>query len=359
VAAVLGPAFVAAVAYVDPGNFAVNIGAGGLFGYRLAWVVVLASLLAMPVQFLAAKIGIVTGQSLPQLCRDRCGPALGVLSLQLRGHRPFERATIFLLLVVFTGFGYDLLRVGPDARLAVAGLVPALPGQGAVLLAVSIVGATIMPHVVYLHSALTATRIRCHSDSERAVVLRYERWDVICALGLAGLVNLAMLLIAAKAFHVAGHAGDAVSITQAHASLADLVGGGAALAFAVALLASGLSSASVGTFAGQAIMEGFLGRRGSVFTRRGITLVPALAGPGLRSEPDPHPRPQPGDSQLRDPVRPRPARLDHAEQSHHGRVCHRPLDDPGDVARHRDHYLAQRRAAMAVCRLSQPPVPPR
>ena len=196
--------------------------------------------------------------------------AYGVLSLQLRGHRPFERATVFLLLVVFTGFGYDLLRVGPDARLAVAGLVPALPGHGAVLLAVSIVGATIMPHVVYLHSALTATRIRCHSDSERAGVLRYERWDVISALGLAGLVNLAMLLIAAKVFHAGGHPGDAVSITQAHAGLADLVGGGAALAFAVALLASGLSSASVGTFAGQAIMEGFLGRRG-------ITLVPALA----------------------------------------------------------------------------------
>jgi manganese transport protein len=324
VAAVLGPAFVAAVAYVDPGNFAVNIGAGAAFGYRLAWVVLLASLLAMPVQFLAAKIGIVTGQSLPQICRARCGSAVrwglwlqaeliamatdlaevvgaaiglnllfgipllaaglvaavisfGVLSLQLRGHRPFEIATVFLLLVVFAGFLYDLLRVGPDVRLAVAGLVPALPGQGAVLLAVSIVGATIMPHVVYLHSALTATRIRCRTDAERAQVLRYERWDVISALGLAGLVNLAMLLVAAKVFHVGGQLPGAVSIARAHAGLADLVGGGAALAFAVALLASGLSAASVGTFAGQAIMEGFLGRRGSVFIRRGITVVPALA----------------------------------------------------------------------------------
>ncbi len=320
----LGPAFVAAVAYVDPGNFAANIGAGALFGYRLAWVVLLASLLAMPVQFFSAKVGIVTGQSLPQICRDRCGStvlrglwlqaeliamatdvaevvgaAIGLnllfgipmlragliaaliaflfLAVQLRGHRPFERAIGFLLLIVFAGFLYDLLRIGPEARLAAAGLIPVLPGNGAVLAAVSITGATIMPHVVYLHSALTATRIRCHSDSDRALALRYERWDVIAALGLAGLVNLAMLLVAAKVFRAGGHQLGAASITQAHSGLADLAGGGAALAFAAALLASGLSSASVGTFAGQVVMEGFLRRRGSVFIRRGITLVPALA----------------------------------------------------------------------------------
>jgi manganese transport protein len=317
----LGPAFVAAVAYVDPGNFAANTSAGALFGCRLAWVVLLASLLAMPVQYLSAKIGIVTGQPLPQICRDHYGatvvrglwlqaelvamatdlaeivgaaiginllfgiplPAAGlaaaaasfaVLAVQVRGCRPFERAIGFLLLVVLAGFGYDLLRIGPDARVAAAGLIPALPGHGAVLMAVSIVGATIMPHVVYLHSALTAQRIRCRSDADRARVLRYERWDVITALGLAGLVNLAMLVVAARLFREAPH--HAATIAGAHAGLADLIGGGAALAFAVALLASGVSSSSVGTLAGQAVMAGFLGRPGPVFLRRAITVAPAL-----------------------------------------------------------------------------------
>ncbi len=318
----LGPAFVAAVAYVDPGNFAANTSAGALFGYRLAWVVVLASLLAMPVQFLAAKVGIVTGQSLPRICREWYRPAVvrglwlqaelvaiatdlaevvgaavglnllfgiplaaagllaalaafAVLAIQLKGCRPFERAIGFLLLIVLAGFGYDLLRIGPDARQAAAGLVPSLPGHGAVLMAVSIVGATIMPHVVYLHSALTAERTRCRSDRDRARLLRYERWDVIIALGLAGLVNLAMLIVAAVVFR-GGGSGPA-SITRLHAGLADLVGGGAALAFAVALLASGISSSGVGTLAGQVIMDGFIARRGSVLVRRVITVVPALA----------------------------------------------------------------------------------
>jgi manganese transport protein len=200
-----------------------------------------------------------------------------VLAVQMRGGRPFERAVGFLLLVVLAGFGYDLLRIGPDARLAAAGLVPALPGHGAVLMAVSIVGATIMPHVVYLHSSLTAQRIRCRTHQDRVRVLRYERWDVISALGLAGLVNLAMLLVAAKLFLPGSHHGFPASIAGVHAGLADVAGGGAALAFAVALLASGVSSSSVGTLSGQVVMAGFLGRSGPVFLRRAITVAPALA----------------------------------------------------------------------------------
>jgi manganese transport protein len=315
---------VAAVAYVDPGNFAANTSAGALFGYRLAFVVVLASLLAMPVQFLSAKVGIVTGQSLPRLCRDGYRPAVvrglwlqaevvamatdlaevvgaatglnllfgiplapagliaalaatAVLAIQLKGFRPFERAVGFLLLTVLAGFGYDLLRIGPQARLTAAALVPSLPGHGAVLVAVSIVGATIMPHVVYLHSALTAGRIRCRSDRDRALVLRYERWDVIIALGLAGLVNLAMLIVAAMVFGAGGRDAGPASIAGLHAGLAQLVGGGAALAFAVALLASGISSSGVGTLAGQVVMDGFLRRPGSVLVRRAITVIPASA----------------------------------------------------------------------------------
>jgi manganese transport protein len=276
------------------------------------------------VQFLSAKVGIVTGQSLPRICRDWYRPAVvrglwlqaelvamatdlaeivgaaiglnllfgiplaaagliaalaatAVLAIQLKGFRPFERAIGFLLLTVLAGFGYDLLRIGPEARLTAAALAPSLPGHGAVLVAVSIVGATIMPHVVYLHSALTAGRIRCRSDRDRALVLRYERWDVIIALGLAGLVNLAMLVVAAMVFGAGGRNTGPASIAGLHAGLAQLVGGGAALAFAVALLASGISSAGVGTLAGQVVMDGFLRRPGSVLVRRAITVIPAIA----------------------------------------------------------------------------------
>jgi manganese transport protein len=324
--ALLGPAFVAAVAYVDPGNFATNFVAGARFGYALAWVVVAANLMAMLVQYLSAKAGVATGRDLPELCREHfgrrvtrglwvqaelvamatdlaefVGAAIGlnllfrmppllaglatavvsfaILALQRRGFRPFERAVAALLGLVFVGFGYDLAVVGPQPRAMATGLVPGLAGN-ALLLATGIVGATVMPHVVYLHSALTKSRVSCRDSSERRELLRFQRLDVVVALGAAGLINLAMLFVAAEVFHRAGRPG-ADSIEAAHAGLSHLVGGGAALAFAVALLASGLSSSGVGTFAGQVVMAGFIRRRVPLYARRGVTMLPALLVLGL------------------------------------------------------------------------------
>jgi manganese transport protein len=321
--AMLGPAFVAAIAYVDPGNFATNVQGGAQFGYLLLWVVLLANLMAMLIQYLSAKLGIATDHSLPELCRERfpravtwglwvqaelmamstdvaefIGAALGlnllfgvplvtaglltgviafaILELQTRGYRRFELAITGLLGIIFVGFLYETLRIGPSAHGSLAGLVPHLGGSGGLLLAVGIIGATVMPHVIYLHSALTNGRVQPHDDRERRRILRFERIDVIVALGLAGLVNMAMLAVAAKLFHGTGYT-DVSTIEQAHAGFAHLVGGGAALAFAVALLASGASSSSVGTYAGQVVMQGFIRFRISLVLRRLITMIPALA----------------------------------------------------------------------------------
>lgn len=320
--AMLGPAFVAAMAYVDPGNFATNISAGSQYGYALVWVVVLANLMAMPVQYCSAKIGIVTGRSLPEVCATRygkpvrwllwaqaelvamatdlaefLGAAIGlnllfglpmmaaglvtavaafvVLGLQSRGYRPFERAIVALLLLVMGGFAYQLLDIGPSVSDAAGGLLPSLPGTDAVFLTVGIIGATVMPHVVYLHSALTSNRLRPADDSERRRALRFERWDVRIALGLAGVINLTMLVVAAKLFHGSGTAVD--SIELAHSEFGRLAGGGAALAFAVALLASGVASSSVGTYAGQVVMAGFIRVRIPILVRRLATMLPSLA----------------------------------------------------------------------------------
>jgi manganese transport protein len=320
--AMLGPAFVAAVAYVDPGNFATNVQAGAKYGYRLLWVVLVANLVAMLVQYLSAKLGVVTGHSLPELCRERfprwmswalwiqaevmamatdvaefLGAAIAlnllfgvpllvagiitgalafaILELQRRGYRRFELAITALLGLVFAGFLYETLQIGPSVHATLRGLLPSLDGAGSVYLAVGIVGATVMPHVIYLHSALTKSRMPVRDDAERRRVLSFERIDVMVALGLAGLINLAMLAAAAKLFHVPGLSG-LTSIEGAHAELGRLVGGGAALAFAVALLASGASSSSVGTFAGQVVMAGFINVRIPVVVRRAVTMIPAL-----------------------------------------------------------------------------------
>jgi manganese transport protein len=321
--AMLGPAFVASVAYVDPGNFATNIQGGASYGYLLLWVVLAANLMAMVVQYLSAKLGIVTGRALPELVRDRLprlaawgmwvqgeviamatdvaefiGAALGlnllfgvpmlpaglitglitfaVLGLKARGRRRFEFAIIALLGFVTAGFLYEALRIGPSARDSLQGLVPHLDGAGSLYLAVGILGATVMPHVIYLHSAMTKDRTPARDDRDRSRLLRFQRVDVLSALGLAGLVNMVMLAVAARAFHTPALAG-LDTINQAHAELGQLAGGGAALVFAVALLASGVSSSSVGTYAGEVIMAGFVGLRVPLLARRAVTMLPALA----------------------------------------------------------------------------------
>ncbi len=318
----LGPAFVASIAYVDPGNFATNLQGGARFGYLLLWVVLLANLMAMLVQYLSAKLGVATDHNLPELVRLRfpragswfmwaqaevmamstdiaefLGAALGlnllfgvpmlvagfitgviafaILELQRHGFRRFELVISALLGLIFAGFLYETLRIGPSAHEALRGLVPGLSGSSSVYLAVGIVGATVMPHAIYLHSALTNGRMPVRNDRERRRVLRFERIDVIVALALAGLVNMAMLAVAAKLFHTPALSG-LTGIPQAHAQFGHLVGGGAALAFAVALLASGASSSSVGTYAGQVVMAGFVNLRIPLMLRRAVTMIPAL-----------------------------------------------------------------------------------
>ena len=291
----LGPAFVAAVAYVDPGNFATNIQGGAKYGYLLLWVVLVANLTAMLIQYLSAKLGIVTDRNLAEQCRERFprwasfglwaqaevmamstdiaeflgaalglnllfgvpllpagfitgGIAFGLLGLQSRGYRRFELAITALLGIIFAGFLYETLKIGPSAHDSLHGLLPGLGGSSSLYLAVAIIGATVMPHAIYLHSALTNGRMPVRNEQERARVLRFEHLDVIIALGLAGVVNMAMLAVAAKLFHTPALHG-LTTIPAAHAQLGHLVGGTAALAFAVALLASGASSSSVGTYA--------------------------------------------------------------------------------------------------------------
>jgi manganese transport protein len=318
----LGPAFVAAVAYVDPGNFATNLQGGAQFGYELLWVVLVANLMAMIVQYLSAKLGIATDHNLPELCRQRfpqwasrglwvqaeimamatdvaefLGAAIGlnllfgvpllvaglmtgviafgILELQRHGVRRFELAIAALLGIVFAGFLYETFHIGPSAHLALDGFLPRLSNGDAVYLAVGIIGATVMPHVIYLHSALTKGRVPVRDDDERRQVLRFERVDVIIALSLAGVINLSMMAVFAKLFHTPALS-QISSLQEAHAQIEQLVGGGAALAFAVALLASGASSSSVGTYAGQVVMAGFIGVRIRMWLRRAITMVPAL-----------------------------------------------------------------------------------
>jgi len=330
----LGPAFVAAVAYVDPGNVATNFSGGASFGYTLLWVIVAANLMAMLIQSLTAKLGLATGRDLATLCRERLPrpvtwglwlqaeavaiatdlaeivggavalnlllgvplPAGGMitavvafvlLGAQSRGHRPFERVITGLLLVIGLGFGYTLAGAGVDLGGLAGGLTPSFAGPESLVLATGILGATVMPHVIYVHSALTPGRYgdavtAGRTAAGRRRLLRAQRTDVLLAMGLAGVVNAAMLLIAARLFDGRDDIG---SLQAVHAGLDDQLGAGAALAFAVALLASGFASSSVGTHAGQVVMAGFLRRHIPVHARRLITLAPALAVLVLGSDP--------------------------------------------------------------------------
>ncbi|MCW2776735.1 MAG: divalent metal cation transporter [Frankiales bacterium] len=327
----LGPAFVAGIAYVDPGNFATNAAAGSSTGYRLLWVVVLANAVAVLVQSLSAKVGLATGQDLAQLCRRHFPRgvvrglwlqaelvamatdlaeviggaialrllfglpllvggaltgvvALGLLALQRRGYRQFELVVAGLFAVILLGVLAELLLVHVDPGAAAAGLVPGLAGPDSVLLATGILGATVMPHAVYLHSALTCDRVAAVDAAERRHLLRHQRIDVGIAMGLAGAANLAMLVVAAAVFG-GGGAGPADSLPALHDGLGAALGPLAADAFAVALLASGFASSGVGTLSGQVVMQGFAGRSVPLVLRRGLTLAPALLALALGAEP--------------------------------------------------------------------------
>lgn len=319
----LGPALVAGVAYLDPGNVASNMTAGAAFGYLLVWVVVAGNLMAWLVQYLSAKLGLVTGQSLPELLGQRLtrrwqrwlywlqaeivamatdlaeiiggaialnllfnlplllgGVITSVISMIVlsvhsrRGARPFERVIIAMMAIIAVGFSAGIFINPPDGAATIAGLVPRFEGSGSVLLAASILGATIMPHAIYAHSALTRDRFGLVAPGEnRLTILRATRIDVSIALAIAGAVNLVILLLAAASLQ--GVAGTD-TLEGAHAALAASLGGGIATLFAIGLLASGLASTSVGAYAGAEIMHGLLRTRMPLLLRRLVTLIPAL-----------------------------------------------------------------------------------
>ncbi len=328
----LGPAFVASVAYVDPGNFATNIQGGAAFGYTLLWVLLASNLTAMLVQALSAKLGIATGRNLAEVCRDRLprpvvwgmwvvselvamatdlaeflGAALGlylllripllpaalltgvitlvILALERRGFRPLEAVITGFVGVIAVCYLIETVLDRPDWRAVARGaLVPQFAGTESVLLATGILGATVMPHVIFLHSALTQHRIVPRTADQARRLYRYEVVDVVIAMALAGLINAAILIMAASTFYRAGLSHIA-SIEEAHRTLAPLLGPASSAVFAVSLLASGLSSSTVGTLAGQVIMQGFLHRQIPVWVRRVVTMAPALVVVALGLDP--------------------------------------------------------------------------
>lgn len=325
-----GPAIVASIAYVDPGNFATNIQAGAAYGYSLLWVVLAANLVAMFFQALSARLGIVTGLNLAEACRQEfprplvlgmwgaseiaaaatdlaeflgaaVGLALlahlpllagmgvvavvtyGLLLLEGRGFRPLELVIAGFVATIGLCYLAELLIAPIHWREAATGLVsPRLPDGGAIALAVGIVGATVMPHALYLHSSLTQCRIEAATAAERRLLVRWSNMEVVGALALAGCVNIAMVLMAASAFH-AGHP-EVAEIETAYHTLGPLLGHAAAAAFLVSLLASGVSSSVVGTMAGQVIMQGFLRRRIPIWVRRLVTMLPAFAVVGAGAD---------------------------------------------------------------------------
>jgi len=319
----LGPAFVACIAYIDPGNFATNIAAGSKFGYTLAWVIVASSLMAMLIQLLSAKLGIATGRNLPEMCRERfsrpttlalwvqaeliamatdlaefLGAALGfhlllgiglfpaalltgvatflILGLQRFGLRAFEAVIAGFVAAIGICYLAELYYAHPPLGTVGLHMVkPEFQGSESVLLAVGIIGATVMPHVIYLHSALTQNRVVPQNDAEAHRLYGYTKIDVVIAMTIAGLINLSMLVMAASTFFRSGlH--DVTSLVTAHKTLAPVLGGASGTLFALALLASGLSSATVGTLSGQVVMQGFIHRRIPIFLRRLLTMLPAL-----------------------------------------------------------------------------------
>jgi manganese transport protein len=326
----LGPAFIACVAYIDPGNFATNIQGGSKYGYRLVWVIVLANLVALLIQQLSAKLGIATGRNLAEVCREQLprrvvwgmwvqaeavaiatdlaeflGAAIGIhllvgmplfpaaviagvaafalLELQRFGVRPLEAVVATLVGVIGVCYVAELWLSHPDyGAVAHHAVTPQFGGHDAVLLAVGILGATVMPHVIYLHSALTQDRIVAETEEDARTLLRYTRIDVLIAMVIAGVINVAMLVVAASTFFGRGLT-NVDSLEGAHRTLAPILGHASGSLFALALIASGLSSSAVGTLSGQVVMQGFVRRRIPIAIRRLVTMLPAFAviGAGL------------------------------------------------------------------------------
>lgn len=322
-----GPAVIASIAYVDPGNFATNIQAGAKFGYGLLWVVLLANVIAMLFQALSAKLGIVTGSNLAELCRAHFAKPVvltmwavseiaamatdlaeflgGAIGLSLLFHLPLLAGMVVTAiatyaLLMFQNFGFRPIELIIGSMVSVIALcylveifivpidwasaamhtvVPHIANAQALLLAVGIIGATVMPHAVYLHSGLTQARMPVRDDTERRKVVRFSNQEVIIALSVAGLVNMAMVMMASSAFH-AGHP-EVAEIETAYHTLTPLFGVGAAAVFLISLIASGISASAVGTMAGQMIMQGFAGFRIPIWLRRLVTMVPAVVIVGL------------------------------------------------------------------------------
>jgi manganese transport protein len=328
----LGPAFIAAVAYIDPGNFATNIAGGSRYGYTLVWVIVVSNLMAMLIQTLSAKLGIATGRNLAEVCRDRfsrrvaiglwiqaeaiaiatdlaefLGAALGmhllfgiglfpaavltavaaflILGLQRFGFRPLEATIGVIVLTIGACYVVELFKARPDlAEVGKHAVIPGFQGSGSILLAVGILGATVMPHVIWLHSALTQDRIRPQDDEQARRLMRLTKIDVGIAMAIAGLINVAMLVMAASTFFESGlH--HVESLEGAHRTLVPLLGSASSQLFAVALLFSGLSSSAIGTLAGQVVMQGFIRRRIPIVVRRLVTMAPAFVVIGLGADP--------------------------------------------------------------------------
>jgi manganese transport protein len=328
----LGPAFIACVAYIDPGNFATNIAAGSKFGYTLCWVILASNLMAMLIQTLSAKLGIATGRNLPEVCREQfsrrtsrslwvqaeliamatdlaefLGAALGfhllfgmglfpaalltgvvtfaILGLQRVGLRPFEAVIAAFVATIGVCYLAELYFAHPPlGTVALHSVTPDFAGNESVLLAVGILGATVMPHVIYLHSALTQNRVVPHNDDEARRLYRYTKVDVVIAMSIAGLINMAMLVMAASVFFKSGIL-DVDSLEGAHKTLEPILGGASSTLFALALLASGLSSSTVGTLSGQVVMQGFIQRRIPIFVRRLVTMLPALVVAAIGLDP--------------------------------------------------------------------------
>lgn len=319
----IGPAFIACIAYMDPGNFATNISAGAQYGYLLIWVIFASNIMAMLIQALSAKLGIATGKNLAEVCRDQfprpvvwgmwgimevmamatdlaefLGAALGfnllfgiplfeagiltaiatflILSLEKRGFRPLEAVITGFVGVIALCYLIETILDKPDWGLIGYHVVlPQFAGTPTILLATGILGATVMPHVIFLHSALTQGRVVTREPAQLKRLFRFELIDVLVAMGLAGFVNAAMLIMAASTFHLNGLS-SVGSIEEAYKTLEPLLGPAASAVFAISLLASGLSSSTVGTMAGQVIMQGFLHRKISVWLRRLVTILPSL-----------------------------------------------------------------------------------